>query len=385
MIEIVAGPVARSKASDIDAFWLNYYRKHDEKPEDLREKVALLNLNKKTHDVQAVLTGYLRYHGNNAEPWMYSALALAIRMRKGSAADVKQALGFAADLAERSRNPNDLVSVADQMILMGELGRVGALLDEAARIVPHRGEPPLMSMQLAQRTRDPKRMADAVERLLSLGWPGDPGFDEGVRRDARKQVETLARTLREDGKSAAADELLHRLTLSEARDLLVRLTWTGEADLDLAVDDPGGTTTRVRTPRTVSGGAIVKNGYGSHPEEVYVCPRGFNGDYTIRIETIFNNPEKPALKATLEVITHEGTVQEHKETRTIALGASPEAIKVTLREGRRKEALPLIAPTVVAVPKALGTARRPRTKPGDTPAGKPAERPAPGTIVPPGR
>ena len=30
----------------------------------------------------------------------------------------------------------------------------------------------MMSINLAQKTKDPKRMGDAVERLLSLGWPG---------------------------------------------------------------------------------------------------------------------------------------------------------------------------------------------------------------------
>ena len=80
--------------------------------------------------------------------------------------------------------------------------------------------------------------------------------------------------------------------MSEARDLFIRLTWTGDADFDLAVDEPLGATATYLTPRTVFGGSIVKNGYGRHPEEVYVCPRGFDGDYTIKVETIYNNPDK---------------------------------------------------------------------------------------------
>ena len=53
-----------------------------------------------------------------------------------------------------------------------------------------------MSINLAQKTKDPKRMADSIDRLLSLGWPGN---DEYFRREARKQAEQLAGTLREDG------------------------------------------------------------------------------------------------------------------------------------------------------------------------------------------
>jgi hypothetical protein len=99
------------------------------------------------------------------------------------------------------------------------------------------------------------------------------------------------------------------------------------------------------TPRTVFGGSIVKNGYGRHPEEVYVCPRGFDGDYSIKVETIYNNPSKPATQGTLEVITHEGTPQEVKQVHTLALGGkTPPPIVVTLKGGRRTVVMPLVLP-----------------------------------------
>src|SRR5262249_43490408 len=205
------------------------------------------------------------------------------RMNKGSEADVKKALGFAADLASRGRNPNDLVSVADQMLVMDCPDRAGALLDQASDLVPHRNEPLMMSINLALRTRDAKRLAESVDKLLSLGWPGPPGFDESIRRAARKQAETLATRLREEHRGDEADALIAGLPESEARDLFVRLTWLGDADFDLAVDEPLGATARFNTPRTVFGGSIIQNGYGAHPTEVYVCPRGFDGEYTIHV------------------------------------------------------------------------------------------------------
>ena len=140
--------------------------------------------------------------------------------------------------------------------------------------------------------------------------------------------------------------MLGRLPDSEARDLFIRLTWTGDADFDMAVAEPLGATATYLTPRTVFGGSIVKNGYGRHPEEVYVCPRGFDGDYSIKVEPIYNNPEKPATHGTLEVITHEGTAEESKQTHTIKLGGkAPPPIVVTLKGGRRKVVLPLLVPS----------------------------------------
>ncbi|GAC1471320.1 MAG: hypothetical protein NVSMB9_17350 [Isosphaeraceae bacterium] len=368
-IEIEAGPKpgapSRSRSSNPERFWLDYYRTHDETPADLQEKITLLNVNKKFRDVRAVLWGYLKYHSRNAEPWMYSALALAIKMNGGQEKDVKQALGYAADLAIRSRNPNHLVSVADQSLLLGYTDRVGPLLDQAADLVPHRGEPLMMSINLARKTQDPKRMGDAITRLLSLGWPG---LDDIVRRQARTQAETLARSLREDARTEEADALLALLPDAEARDLFIRLTWIGDAGLDLAVEEPLGATARVLTPRTVFGGSIVKDGYGSHPEEVYVCPRAFDGVYSVRVETAYNNPEKPALEARLEIITHEGTAEEHKEVQTVTIpreGKPSAPIKVTLKGGRRKQALPFLAPSTPLPASLAGTARR--TRPASPP------------------
>lgn len=338
---------AQKRSASTAQYWQNYYRTHQESSKDLKEKVTLLNLNKKSQDVEAVLKGFLTFHSKDAEPWMYEALALAIKMNKGSDKDFKTALGFAADMAQRSHNPNHLVSVADMMLLNGEYDRVGKLLDEAAEKIPHRSEPLIMMINLAQKTKDPERMAMAIDKLFSLGWPG---FDEKVRRDARQQAETLAKSLREEGQTSEAETLLARVTDAEYRDVFVRLTWTGDASLGLMVEEPLGATARDITPRTVFGGAVIKEGYGSHPESVYVCPRGFDGDYTIRIETIYNNPDKPALEATLELITHEGTADEKKETKTIQVSKTPEPVVVHLKGGHRKTVLPFLAPPTLPSP-----------------------------------
>jgi hypothetical protein len=321
---------------------MNYYRKHDESAADLKEKVTLLNLNKKTKDVEAILRGYLWNHSKNAEPWMYEALALAIEMNKGKPSDAKTSLKYAADVAEKTQNPNHLLSVADQLFLHGEYAQAAPLIDEVAGKLPHRAEPLMMSINLAAKTKDPERMATSVDKLLSLGWPG---YDEKIRRDAHRVVETLAKALREEDRDAEAEALTNRLAESESRDLYVRLSWLGDAGLGLTVDEPLGATAKFAAPRTVFGGSIIKDGYGKHPEAIYVCPRAFDGDYTIRVDPFYNNPEKPALEATLEVITHEGTSRERKQTHTIALNAkTPAPVVVHLEGGRRKAVLPFVAP-----------------------------------------
>jgi hypothetical protein len=277
---------------------------------------------------------------------MYEALAVAIEQRKGSPDEVRTLLGYGAFKAMQTQLPDQLLSIASLLILRGIYDKVGPaghqtsagdLIDLVAKKVRHRAEPLLMSVDLAARTKDPKRMGDAIESLLSLGWPG---VDEQVRRGAREQVEKLAKALREDGRAAEADALLARLPSALARDVYVRLSWEGKDDLDLLVDEPLGVTAQLfKTPRTIFGGAIVTNGYGSHPEEVYVAPRAFDGTYTVRVEPIFR-PDSPAKEAQLEIVTHEGTPEEKRERHTINLD-NPKPVKFKLDGGRRKEVLPL--------------------------------------------
>src|SRR5262249_42283498 len=147
------------------------------------------------------------------------------------------------------------VKVGDKAFKVGP----GELLDRASKKLPHRPEPLMMSVNLAQKAKDPRRMADSIERLLALGWPG---MDEAIRLQARQVAEATARELREVDRSAEAEALLAGLAQSEARDVYIRLAWTGYADLDLQVEEPLGATANHDTPRTVFGGAILQSGIG---------------------------------------------------------------------------------------------------------------------------
>ncbi len=347
------GPVARpGPRVDPYTYWDRFYSSKDDKktdPENLRETVRLLNQARQFRDVHAALLGYLKHHSNATEPWMYEVLALAIELNQGPVADIKKALNYAADRAQATHNPNDLVSVADKLFLKGYYQRVGPLLDEAMKRVPHRFEPVAMSINLAGKTKEPLRMADSIERLLSLGWPGR---DEYFRIESRNQADRLAKLLREDGRKADAELLLAKLTESEARDFVVRLTWDGEADFDLSVDEPLGATAKFETPRTVFGGSLITNGYGPHPDEIYVCPRAFDGDYRLRVSTIWTDPSKPVTRLTLETVVHEGTPNEKKQVYQLSPDDPGKPIVVTLEGGRRKVVLPYFDPVANLVDEA---------------------------------
>lgn len=355
-----AKTLARQKLADPITFWDNYYAtpKANDDPEDLLGLVALLRVDKKFRDIEGALRGYLRHHSDMAEVWMYDALLAAIEINKGDEQEAKTLAGYAAHLARDSDNPNDLFQVADILLLRNWLEPVGApgykanlgdILEKLEKKVPHRIEPMLMNVLLAERTANPARMADAVDSILSIGWPGT---DEGVRREARTRTEALAKSLRASDRADEARVLMERYAESATRDLVIRLKWTGTADLDLAIEEPLGASANYDTPRTVFGGSLISNGRGtkadSTAEEAYVCPRGFDGKYTVRVNTAYNSPEDPksiVRKAQLEVIMHEGTSRETRKTYDIDLTSEPVApIVVELTGGRRTDVLPFLAP-----------------------------------------
>ena len=126
---------------------------------------------------------------------------------------------------------------------------MGSLLDEAMPKIPHRFEPDRDVDQSRPETKDPVRMADSVERLLSLGWPGR---DEYFRIEAGNQVDQMVKQLRAENKTAEADLLQKKLEESMSRDVFVRLTWDGFADFDLSVEEPYGVTAKLRACRAPS-------------------------------------------------------------------------------------------------------------------------------------
>jgi len=362
------GEVQRVLPHNPYQYWSDYFQRNDESPKLLLETVELLRQNGKFDDLDR--NKYRQY-------WMYSMLVPAIERRKGSPEEVKTILGFAAVLALQTKTPNSLLSVADMLHRRGIYDKVGPansqttageLIDLTSKQIPHRIEPLMLSILVANKTKDPIRMGDTADKILSMGWPG---VDEPMRRDTRAQVEALAKTLREDGREKEAEALLARLPASLSRDVYVRLSWEGIDDIDLLVEEPLGATAQLfKMPRTIFGGAIVSNGFGKHPQEIYVCPRGFSGSYTIRVDKVYQPENNPAKIVNLEIITHEGTPEEKRETRTVDL-AKPEPVVLKLENGRRKEVLPFIAPPpestnndkpAPVVPEQAKT--RPETRPG---------------------
>ena len=150
-----------------------------------------------------------------------------------------------------------------------------------------------------------------------------------------------------DAKSRKAEAKRFRKALDEAvtRDCVVVVSWTGDADIDLFVQEPAGAVCSYRNQRTTGGGALVpgvspqvsKEKIGGISSVAYVCPKGFNGTYNVLIRRVWGNVT--ANKVTVDIFTHYLTEKQSRVNKSLPLVGDTVAVKFQLAEGRRTESL----------------------------------------------
>jgi hypothetical protein len=158
-------------------------------------------------------------------------------------------------------------------------------------------------------------------------------------RVAKATLERLA----SEGKTDEHAAYLKQLQEAVVRDCVVQVSWTGEADVDVSVEEPSGTVCSVSEPRTAGGGVKLGDVYAADGKsqelssEAYVCPKGFAGTYRVRIRRVWG--EVAAGNVTVDVYTHLRSGQVKHERQQIELGDKDAMVVFDLDTGRREEPL----------------------------------------------
>src|SRR5688572_8826779 len=108
-----------------------------------------------------------------------------------------------------------------------------AFCRQAAELAPGLAQPYADAARYAEMAGDSRTMAWAAGKLLSQEWPSR---NNELQQSAMQKVESLLPRL----DRADADRLRAAIDASKRRDLVVRLVWQGDADLDLKVQEPTG-------------------------------------------------------------------------------------------------------------------------------------------------
>ena len=284
--------------------WADYFRKVKPPADAVRETVLTLISQKKFKQVTDIIEAALLR--GRSEPWMYDVLASSMQAAGRPKEDIERALLSRVDFTA--------VHVPSMLFSAAYLKRLGAepealkLYRQAARLAPVRPEPYVSGLRIAVNQKDWESVGWAAAGVLSYAWTKN-------YKDLHKQADGAAgdayKALLKAGKKSEAEKLRARVQASKQRDLHVKLTWSGKGDLDLLVEEPGGSTCSYKEPQTNGGGFLLHDGAGPKQEncfEEYVCPVAHSGNYKLRVRHVFG--DIVGKRATLEVTRFKGTKRE---------------------------------------------------------------------------
>ena len=113
--------------------------------------------------------------------------------------------------------------------------------------------PYIQGLRAAQRINDLDGIEWATAGILSQGWSAG---QSNVWRTALHVSEATLKQLRDEKRTKEAAKFAAALTLAKQRDCVIRVGWTGDADVDLMVEEPTGSVCSLRNYRTTGGGVL---------------------------------------------------------------------------------------------------------------------------------
>jgi hypothetical protein len=274
------------------------------------------------------------------ESWMYEAMGLAIQADPAAPADeLERALMSAIDLAG---DEEQVLYVADYMSRCGLKARALKLYQQVAKVSPGRIEPYLQGLTLAKSLNDASGIKWACVGLLSQPWAKE---DQKVGEDAFRVAKATYESLLKEERKSEAEAFNKAVQAAMARDVLVKVNWTGDADVDMMVIGPSGTICSMRNPRTIDGGVFYGDASAADQgtsadgyTEMYACGEAFNGQYRVLLRSAWGVPTQK--KVTVTLYTHFGTEKQTYQQMAVDLGDKDAQVLFEIKDGRRKEALP---------------------------------------------
>jgi hypothetical protein len=329
--DVVAIKIDSAKSPD--DFWNSYFAADKVDATAVRETVRQLMGKRQLDQVIALVNAAMR--NGKPQPWMYETLGIALELSGKSKPEIERTVMSAADF---STSADELMYIAQYLTRLGLDRRAMLVCQQVAKIEPLRSEAYALGLRAAEQCKDTSGIRWATVGILSQAWPKEMAEIElTASRMAKATLEQLAK----DGKTAERDAFLKQLQEAVVRDCVVRVSWTGNADVDVSVEEPSGSICSVSEPRTAGGGVKLGDSFAVEGQpndgssEVYVCPKGFAGRYRVLIRRIWG--EVAAGKVTVDVYTHLRSGDMQHERQQLDLGDKDTMVVFDLNHGRRVE------------------------------------------------
>ena len=325
----------KRKKMDPKEVWQNALVKGKQEPGLIIATADFLALNQKFDHAAEFLKANLR-QGVVVKPWVFKSLAIALRESGGSAEEIERAEVSTADF--EPLDGQGCLQAARALAEDKNYDRALAFCKQAAALEPGLPQAYADAARYADMAKDAPAMQWAVGHLVRQDWPVR---NDELQRTALERLESLAKRLDAD----EARRLRGAVHLQQRRDLVVKLLWQGEADLDLKVEEPSGSICTALNRQTVGGGTLTADALASMTSETYAAAQAFTGEYRIWVERVWGRPL--GNKAQLKIIRYQGTKDETEQLLTVKLPSNVSApVVVKLDNGRRTETAYVPPPAV---------------------------------------
>ncbi|MFK8113794.1 MAG: VWA domain-containing protein [Rubripirellula sp.] len=272
----------------------------------------------------------------HVQPWMYQAYAIALKATDAPKEDVERALLSAVDFAE---SPEDVLHVAARLEEIGSEATALKLCQNVSAMEPYRREPYAMGLRIAQKIDSHEGLAWACEGVLSQAWPET---FQAIVEEARLVARATHARLLEEGRQTEAAAFNASLKKAASHDVIIRVSWTGDADVDLAVEEPSGTVCSIDNRSSAGGGTLLADAFpGSKSDkkgtvsETYLCPQGFSGQYRLLVRRVWGNVTSG--QATVEILTDVGRPAQRFVRQEVPLTEKDALVVFEVKDGQRQQ------------------------------------------------
>jgi hypothetical protein len=327
--------VVAGESADYD--WDGHFANHEESPQTVRSRARQLMHDRQYDAVASLIQAALR-HGQG-QSWMYEGLALALEAAGRDTAEIERALLSAVDFAV---DADQLMYIAIQLAGRGLNERALKLLRQVADVEPARYEPFMHGIKIAQQLDDVDAIRWATAGVLSRAWPKDKAH---LWQNAHRLATATLEQLKAAGQDDEAKAFEASINEALIRDCLVVVRWTGDADIDLIVEEPEGGICSFREPHSQAGGLMLGDVFpglttdedADGSVEIYVCPKAFNGDYQMLVRRVWG--EVTADKVTVDIHKNLNTDRYEHIHLQIPISEKDALVKFDLNAGRRTQSL----------------------------------------------
>ncbi len=330
-------PFAHLEKRPAAEIWEQYFQ---EKHTDKEVRRVIQRLQKKRNFKQIIAALHAALLAGQPQPWMYEVLALSMEIEKYPKKEVERVLLSMTDFS--ATDVPNLLGSAAYLVRLKAPAQALKLYRQVSELQPTRPEPYLLGLKLAAQLDQVDSILWAATGVLTYYW-----FDD-YKVQHEKALNILAETelkLKKSQKKTSLEALRTSRRLALQRDLHLKLEWSGEADLDLIINEPLGTICSFSNRFTQSGGALLHDGAGPKQEncfEEYMCAIAASGYYTVTVShsagRIVGN------RARLTVTRYAGTEQESRETVNVIFDKAEKKYRISLHQGRRLKKNPVYIP-----------------------------------------